>query len=192
MAVYLVDFSTCRHSCPPPRLTDRVGGILLQITNPSTRTPPVTQTGPTGRRAERLNPLGKPLPWNGYLLTQLPWNYFHSTPFPFVTTPLECPPFTKSTLYQIHPLPNPPFTRPTLCQTRMACYGTAYPGMAYPDDNPLEGNWIEESFQGSHSQGNVPNGRQPEGLQLEGVTLYMYGDVSCMRMLHELGGGLIH
>ena len=67
--------------------------------HPFDTTPSVTQTGPTGRRAERLNPLGKPLPWNGYLLTQLPWNYFHSTPLPFVTIPLKCPPFTISTLY---------------------------------------------------------------------------------------------
>ena len=75
--------------------------------HPFDTSPPVTQTGPTGRRAERLN---------HFTSAQLPWNYFHSTPFPFVTTPLECPPFTKSTLYQIHPSPNPPFTKSTLYQ----------------------------------------------------------------------------
>ena len=70
--------------------------------HPSDTTPPVTQTGPTGRRAERLN---------HFTSAQLPWNYFHSTPFPFVTIPLECPPFTKSTLHHIHPLPGLPFVK---------------------------------------------------------------------------------
>ena len=80
--------------------------------HPSDTTPSVTQTGPTGRRAERLNPLGKPLPFDtttfrhNYLGTTSIQHHSLSSPFSCNVYPLSCLPFIKSTLYQAYPLSN--------------------------------------------------------------------------------------
>ena len=98
------NMSTLMSAAPSYRQGRRYSPSSL---HPSDTTPSVTQTGPTGRRAERLTTPFR----HHYISTQLPWNYFHSTPFPFVTILLECLPFTISTLYQIHPLPGLPFVK---------------------------------------------------------------------------------
>ena len=118
--------------------------------HPSDTTPPVTQTGLTGRRAERLNQSIL----HHYLGTATLQHHYHSTPFPFDTTPLKCQPFTMSALHHV---------RHFSISSEMACPGMACPGMACLDDEPLEGNSIEELFQGVLFQGVLFQGEPSKG-----------------------------
>ena len=69
--------------------------------HPFDTTPSVTQTGPTGRRAERLT---TPLEW-------LPFNTTTLELLPFGTTPFRHHSPGMSTLYQIHHSPGLPFVK---------------------------------------------------------------------------------
>ena len=80
-------------SCPPPRLTDRVGGIPLKITIPSTLHLPSPKQA---RQAEGLNPVWETNPFDTTTLELLP---FGTTPFGTIL--LKCQPFTMSTLCQV-------------------------------------------------------------------------------------------
>ena len=113
----------------PRRPVLPTGSAVFPFTSPPLwyATPPVTQTGPTGRRAERLNhSLGMATFQHNYLGTTSFRHHSLST-----LIPLKCP-----ALHHIRPLPNPPFTRSTPCQSAL-------------DDNSLEGNSIEELYQGN-------------------------------------------
>ena len=180
MAVFPCLFFNMSTPCPPPSLTDRVGGVTLKITTPLARLSPSPLTGPAGRRVGFDN--------CSATLERLPWNGSHSTPLPR-TSPFRHNSSGISTIYHIHHLPCLSFNRHF--SNVMFWNGISWNGLfsnvmfwnvmfwnvmfknvmfkrQTAGGEPFQGNSIKELFQESHFKGNRSKGNRSKGNRSKG------------------------